>query len=100
MTKMEFEFSDEQIEKIEILKSNDFTVGEAIDLLFNIQKEIKKQIEENNPDGNILEKIQSSDFDLKIKAEIFEKEDNGHETYDEAIGDVKHNVKWSEFFKF
>lgn len=99
MAKMELEFSDEQIEKIKILESNDFTVGEAIDLLFNVQNEIKKQIEENDPDGDILEKIQNAEFDLKIKAEIFEKEGK-HETYDEAIQDVKHHVKWSEFFKF
>ncbi len=100
MTKMDIEFSDEQIEKIEILKSNGFTVGEAIDLLFNIQKEIKSQIEENDPDGEILEKIQYSGFDIKIKAEIFEIEGESHETYDEAIEEVKHRVKWSEFFKF
>ena len=60
---MEIDFSDEQIKKIEILKSNGFTVGEAIDLLFNVQNEIKNQIEQNNPDENILEKIQESDFD-------------------------------------
>lgn len=77
-----------------------FTVGEAIDLLFNVQNEIKNQIEQNNPDENILEKIQESDFDLKIKAEIFKKEGIDHETYDEAIENVKQNVKWSEFFKF
>ena len=99
MPKMELEFSDEQIEKIKILEANDFTVGAAIDLLFNVQKEIKKQIEENDPDGDILEKIENAEFDLKIKAEIFEKEGK-HETYDEAIQDVKHRVKWSEFFKF
>ena len=34
-----------KLEKIEILKSNDFTVGDAIDLIFNVQKEIKNQIE-------------------------------------------------------
>ena len=100
MTKMEIDFSDEQIKKIEILKSNGFTVGEAIDLLFNVQNEIKNQIEQNNPDENILEKIQESDFDLKIKAEIFKKEEIDYETYDEAIENVKQNVKWSEFFKF
>ncbi len=97
---MEIDFSDEQIKKIEILKSNGFTVGEAIDLLFNVQNEIKNQIEQNNPDENILEKIQESDFDLKIKAEIFKKEEIDYETYDEAIENVKQNVKWSEFFKF
>ena len=73
---MEIDFSDEQIKKIEILKSNGFTVGEAIDLLFNVQNEIKNQIEQNNHDEKILEKIQESDFDLKIKAEIFEKRGN------------------------
>ena len=97
---MEIDFSDEQIKKIEILKSNGFTVGEAIDLLFNVQNEIKNQIEQNNHDEKILEKIQESDFDLKIKAEIFKKEEIDHETYDEAIENVKQNVKWSEFFKF
>ena len=99
MTKMEIDFSDEQIEKIKILEVNDFTVGAVIDLLFNVQKEIKKQIEANDPDGDILEKIQNTDFDLRIKAEIFAKEGK-RETYDEAIQDVKHHVKWSEFFKF
>ena len=96
---MEIDLNDEQIEKIEILKSNGFTVGGAIDLLFNVQKEIKKQIEENDPDGDILEKIQNAEFDLNIKAEILEKEGQ-HETYDESIQDVKHGVKWSDFFKF
>ena len=47
-----------------------------------------------------MEKIQDSDFDLKIKAEIYEVEGNPRKTYDEAIEDVKHGVKWSEFFKF
>ena len=47
-----------------------------------------------------MEKIQESDFDLKIKAEIFKKEEIDYETYDEAIENVKQNVKWSEFFKF
>ena len=100
MTKMDIEFNDEQIEKIEILKSHGFSVGDAIDLLFNIQNEIKTQIEENDPDGDILEKIQNSDFDINIKAEILENEDKKRVTYDEVIGEVKQNVKWSEFFKF
>ena len=100
MTKMEIDLNDEQIEKIEILKTNGFTVGEAIDLLFNVQKEIKNQIEENDPNGDILDKIQNSNFDLNIKAEILKKDSGSHETYDEAIQDVKYGIKWSDFFKF
>lgn len=99
MTKMEIEFTDEQIEKIEILKDNGISVGQAIDLLFKVQNEIKTQIEENHPDDDIMEKIQNTDFDVNIKAEIMEKKDHEPETYDVAIGEVKHKVKWSEFFK-
>ena len=38
MTKMEFDFTDEQIEKVEKLESNGISVGEAIDLLFEIKE--------------------------------------------------------------
>ena len=47
-----------------------------------------------------MEKIQNADFDIKIKAEILENEDKRHVSYDEAIEEVKQNVKWSDFFKF
>lgn len=99
MTKMEIEFTDEQNEKIEILKDNGISVGQAIDLLFKVQNEIKTQIEENHPDDNIMEKIQNTDFDVNIKAEIMEKADNKPETYDVAIEETRRKVKWSEFFK-
>ena len=99
MTKMDIEFSDEQIEKIEILKDNGISVGQAIDLLFKVQNEIKTQVQENHPDEDILEKIENSDFDVNIKAEIMEKADNKPETYDVAIEETRRKVKWSEFFK-
>jgi hypothetical protein len=87
------------MEKIEILKSNGIDVGQAIDLLFRVQNEIKTQVEENHPDDDILEKIQNSDFDVNIKAEIKEKVEPKPETYDVAIEETRRKVKWSEFFK-
>jgi uncharacterized protein YoaH (UPF0181 family) len=99
MTKIEIEVTDEQLEKIEILKDNGISVGQAINLLFKVQNEIKTQVEENHPDDDILEKIQNSDFDVNIKAEIMEKADNKPETYDVAIEETRRKVKWSEFFK-
>lgn len=99
MTKMEIELTDEQIEKIEILKDNGISVGQAIDLLFKVQNEIKTQVQENHPDEDILEKIENSAFDVNIKAEIMEKADNKPETYDVAIEETRRKVKWSEFFK-
>ena len=99
MTKMEIEFTDEQNEKIEILKDNGISVGQAIDLLFKVQNEIKTQVEENHPDDDIMEKIQNTDFDVNIKAEIIEKTEPKPETYDVAIEETRRKVKWSEFFK-
>ena len=99
MTKMEIELTDEQIEKIEILKDNGISVGQAIDLLCKVQNEIKTQVQENHPDEDILEKIENSDFDVNIKAEIMEKADNKPETYDVAIEETRRKVKQSEFFK-
>ncbi len=99
MTKMEIELTDEQIEKIEILKDNGISVGQAIDLLFKVQNEIKTQVQENHPDEDILEKIENSDFDVNIKAEIIEKTEPKPETYDVAIEETRRKVKWSEFFK-
>ena len=96
---MEIELTDEQIEKIEILKDNGISVGQAIDLLFKVQNEIKTQVQENHPDEDILEKIENSDFDVNIKAEIIEKTEPKPETYDVAIEETRRKVKWSEFFK-
>ena len=100
MVKMEIELTEEQLEKVEILKSNGFDVGQAIDLLFDVQHEIKDQIEENDADGNIWEKIQDTGFDLKIKAELLKKNFDESESYDRTVNDAKHKVKWSEFLKF
>ena len=99
MTKIEIEVTDEQLEKIEILKDNGISVGQAINLLFKVQNEIKTQVEENHPDDDILEKIENSDFDVNIKAEIIEKTEPKPETYDVAIEETRRKVKWSEFFK-
>lgn len=102
MVKMEIELTEEQLEKVKILESKDVSVGKAIDLLFGIQGEILTQIEEQNNDENILEKMQDAGFDLKIKQELLKKEygQSDSETYDRSVQDAKHNVKWSKFFKF
>ena len=99
MTKMEIEFTEEQLEKVEILKSKDISVGEAIEILFKIQDEALAQIEDQN-DENIWEKLQDTGFDLKIKQELLKKQYSETETYDRSVQDTKHKIKWSEFFNF
>ena len=93
MVKMEIELTDEQFKKVEILESKNVSVGEAIDLLFGIQGEIITQIEEQNNEENIIEKIYDTGFDSKIKQELLKKEydETDSETYDKSLQDA--NIK-------
>lgn len=99
MAKMEIELTDEQMEKVEILKSKGVDIGEAIDLLFGLQNEIIGQFEEQKQEKNLMEKITDSTFDSKIKAELLKKNYDEDKSYDLSVLDAKHKVKWSEFFK-
>ena len=96
MAKIEIELTDEQLEKVEILKSQDISVGEAIDFLFDVKNEILNQHE----DKHLVEKINDTGFDLDNKTENLKKNFDDSETYDITIHNAKHGLKWSEFFKF
>lgn len=98
MPKMEIELTDEQIKKVEILKSQDINIGEAIDLLFEVKNEVSNQIE--NSDENLIEKINHTGFDLDNKTENLKKNYEESETYDVSINSVKQGMKWNKFFKF
>ena len=100
MVKMEIELSDEQFERFEILKSKGVDVGQAIDLLFGIQGEIISQLEEQNNEKNLLEKISDTGFDVEIKQQLLKKNYHEDKTPDRVIQDTKHNLKLSKFFKF
>ena len=92
---MEIELTDKQMEKVEILKSQDISVGEAIDLLFEVKDEISNQDKERN----LIEKINETGFDLENKAENVKKNFTESETYEISLKSIKHEVKWSNFFK-
>ena len=100
MTKIEIELTDDQLKKVEILKSKDVSVGQAIDLLFEVQHEALAQIEEQNDEDNIMEKMKNTNFDIEIKQRIMKENFEENETYDKTVLDAKHKLKWSEFFKF
>lgn len=96
MTTMEIEFNDEQLEKVKKLEEHDISVGDAIDMLFEVRDRVSTIIDDMD-----TEKIENT------AAEIESKEDNSEEThtdskktYDEAILDVKSHVSWAnDFFK-
>lgn len=122
--KMEIELTEAQAEKVEFLKEHGVTVGEAIDILFNLRDEISEssdqyidsRIEKANKEKAELEekmakvdeelslftKLKDSSLNPEQKVKIIEK-DYGtiDKSYDEVVHDTKLKFKWSKsIFKF
>ncbi|WP_296785145.1 hypothetical protein [uncultured Methanobrevibacter sp.] len=121
--KMEIELTDEQAQKVEILKENGIEVGEAIEMFFDMRDvvsesgvlivekkieeankekaELEQKIEKVDKDLSYLNKIKDTSLDITQKKKIVEKEYgiNKTKTYDEEVMDTRHKVKWSNFFK-
>lgn len=117
--KMEIELTDEQYEKVQALKDNDMSVGDAIDALFEMKeavalqtdKIIENKLEEVNKekaeleerlskldeDISIFTKLKDTTMDVDQKQKIIEK-DYGIpiQTYDESVQDKKHKFKWTK----
>ena len=116
--KMEIELTDEQFEKVETLKSNGISVGEAIDILFNMKEDISnnthvlidKKIADANKEKEELQQkmdkiddeislftsLKDASLDVKQKQKMIEKEYLYNETYDKSVQDAKHKFKWSK----
>ena len=88
MTKMEIEFTDEQLEKVKKLEAHDISVGEAIDMLFEARDKISSIIDDID-----AEKLEDADASN-------DSQETTKKTYDMAIEDVKSHVSWANtFFK-
>lgn len=101
MTKMEFDLTDGQIEKLNELGEHGISVGEAIELIFEIRDEALHQMDEVDENIGIITKITTSrDADKKI--ELIEKAyENSEKTPEMKVKEVKEKVKWGrDFFKF
>lgn len=95
MSKMEIELTDEQMEKVKQLEAQNITVGQAIDMLFELKEKALPEIEK-------LEKSGLFEVDVDAKAEnLDENYGDSEKTYEMEVQDLKHKIKWSkEFFKF
>lgn len=122
--KMEFDLNEEQMEKVKILEENNISIGEAIDLLFEMKediavqtnmildsriaqateekKELEAKLERIDKDLSVFEKLKDNTLDIEEKQKLVEKQYAAQApTYDRSVQDVKHNLKWStKFFKF
>ena len=101
MVKIEFDLTNEQIEKVKKLEENGISVGEAIDLLFKIKDEAIHQMDSVDESIGIITQITSS-IDADKKIEIMEKTYNDSDkTPEMKIQETKHKIKWGrDLFKF
>ncbi len=122
--KMEIDLTDEQAEKVEILKENGIEVGEAIDILFEMKEamvdssnqvidsridkvnqeklDLEKRLSEIDDEISFFEKLKDNSINPIQKQKIIGK-DYGEiaKTYDESVQDEKHKFKWTKnIFKF
>lgn len=118
------ELNEEQYKKYQIMQENNLSVGEAIDMIFNLREEFEVQAndylevrlaelndkkeslsnEMSSIDNelDILKKIADSPMDFKQKRDVIEKEyASFDDTYDSKVQRAKHQVSWvKDFFKF
>lgn len=100
---MEIELTDEQLEKVEILKENDIDVGQAIDMLFEAkEKLLSDNVDVEDDNNGIVDKIKDNALDVESKAEnLDENFGEGQLSPDMQVMEYKHKIKWArEFFKF
>ena len=122
--KMEIDLTDEQAEKVEILKENGIEVGEAIDILFEMKEamvdssnqvidsridkvnqeklDLEKRLSEIDDEISFFEKLKDNSINPIQKQKIIGK-DYGEiaKTYDESVQDEKNKFKWTKnIFKF
>lgn len=120
--KMEIELTDSQAEKVESLKANGISVGEAIEMFFEMKEDINRQsdayIENKISKANkrkaeleaelskvddeikLYEDLKDSPQDHAKKQKILQKAVLENDTYDKYVQKTKRKYKWSmDIFK-
>ena len=118
--KMEIELTESQAEKVEMLKEHGVSVGEAIDMFFEMKYEIidstdqyidekiehanreKAELEERmakvDEELSTFKKLKDSSMEPDNKIRIIAKDYGTTEkTYDETVHDKKAKFSWSKF---
>lgn len=102
MAKIEIELTDEQLEKVNHLKSHNISVGEAIDMLFEAKEKTFSELEAIDKERNVIGKVKDSTLDVDSKAENLEENYGDTEkTYDQEVLEYKPRLSWAkDVFKF
>lgn len=99
---MEIELTDAQLEKVNELQANGISVGDAIDMLFEMKEKAIPEIESIDKELGIFDKIKYNAMDVENKSEVLDENyGEADKTYELKVQDVKHKISWARgFFKF
>ena len=99
MPKIEFDLTEEQLEKVKVLKDNGIGVGDAIDQLFEIKDVALKHLDNVEKSVIFVEQLKNSSMDSSEKVEVVkERYANEGKDPDDAIREVKEKVNWGRDF--
>ena len=103
MSKMEIELTPDQEKKVEIVKENGLTVGDAIDTLFELKEKTLPEIESIADEQlGLIEKIKETSLDIEGKAEVLDGNyGEADKTYELKAQEIKSKISWvNDVFKF
>lgn len=102
MAKMEIELTEQQMERVKELESKNISVGDAIDMLFEMKEMALPEIESFDKEMGIVEKVKETALDVESKAENLEENyGDADKSYEMKVQDVKHKISWAkDFFKY
>ena len=93
--KIEIELTDDQLKKVEELESQDISVGQAIDMLYEARQTAQSEYEVMDKKLALLDKV--SEVDVENKAEnLDENFGESGKTYEMKAQDLKHKIKWGK----
>ena len=124
MVEKTIELTEEQLQKVEQLEAHGISVGKAIDMLYDVQDNLKEytndyldnkiadanaekasleaQLKKLNNELAVFNKLKDTSLDYNQKQEILEKEYSPlDESYEMKVQKVKRNISWAhDLFKF
>ena len=84
------------------LESQNVSVGEAIDMLFEAKEKTFSELEAIDKEINMIGKVKDSTLDIDSKAENLEENyGDAEKTFDQEVLEYKHRLSWADdVFKF
>ena len=104
MPKIEFDLTEEQIEKVETLKESGIDIGQAIDMLYEVRQKLGADIDslDDEEKAGLFDKVRKTRLDVDAKTEMLEENYSQDKalTPEMQVVATKRQIRWAkDFFK-